>query len=108
MFLDPELEKHLKESSSVSSNSAIIAEWNLNVSDRIKQVGNYRYRPTEAQSQYKNITSEFDQDDREYAYTDATDSDITIDGGYSQDEGPVAFILDSCTIYIIKIPKVFS
>lgn len=92
MFLDPELEKHLKESSSVSSNSAIIAEWNLNISDRIKQVGNYRYRPTEVESQYKNITSEFDQDDREYAYTDATDSDITIDGGYSQDEGPVAFI----------------
>jgi hypothetical protein len=92
VFLDPELEKHLKESSSVSSNSAIIAEWNMNISDRIKQVGNYRYRPTEDGSQYRNITTEFDQDDEEYAYTDATDSDITIDGGYSQEEGPIAFI----------------
>lgn len=92
MFVDSDLEKHLKESSSVSSNAAIIAEWNLNISSKIKQVGNYRYRPTEVDSRYKNITTEFDQDDEEYAYTDATDSDITIDGGYSQEEGPVAFI----------------
>lgn len=92
MFLDPELEKHLKESSSISSNSAIIAEWNMNISNSIKQIGNYRYRPTETSSPYRNIVTDFDQDDEQYAYTDATDSDITIDGGYSQDEGPIAFI----------------
>lgn len=92
MFSDPILEKHLKESSSISSNAAIIAEWNLNVSDKILQVGNYRYRPTESGSAYQQITSDFDQDDDGYYYTDATDSDITIDGGYSQDEGPIAFV----------------
>ncbi len=92
MFSDSTLEKHLKESSSVSSSAAIIAEWNLNISDRIKQIGNYRYRPTEQDSLYKNISTEFDLDDEQYAYTDATDSDITIDGGYSEIDGPVAFI----------------
>lgn len=92
MFSDPDLEKYLKESSSVSSNAAIIAEWNLNISDKIKQIGNYRYRPTESDSPYKNIIADFDLDDQANAYTDATDSDIVLDGGYENDGTPRSFM----------------
>jgi hypothetical protein len=93
MFVDKDLEEHLKTSSSISGGAAVIAEWNMNVSDKILQIGNYRYRPSNPSSPYKNITTSFDLDDEEYAYTDATDSDITIDGGYDQEQDiPIVFV----------------
>jgi hypothetical protein len=70
----------------------VVAEWNMNISNQIKQIGNYRHRPTEPESQYYSITSEFDINDLSNSYTGATDSDITIDGGFNEDTGPIAFI----------------
>ena len=92
MFSDANLEEHLKTSSSISVSSTIIAEWNMNVSEKIKQIGNYRFRPTEIDSPYRNIATSFDIDDLQNAYTGATDSDITLDGGYEDDGTPIAFV----------------
>jgi hypothetical protein len=93
MFVDENLEEHLKTSPSISGGAAVIAEWNMNTSDQILQIGNYRYRPSDPESPYKNITTSFNLDDTENAYTNATDSDITIDGGYNQEEdGPILFV----------------
>ena len=63
MFVDENLEQHLKTSPSISGGAAVIAEWNMNISDQILQIGNYRYRPSDPESPYKNITTSFDLDD---------------------------------------------
>ena len=47
MFVDEALQDHLETSATIRSQSAVIAEWNMNIADNIKQVGNYRYRPTD-------------------------------------------------------------
>jgi hypothetical protein len=92
MFSDPILDEHLKSSSSLSVSTTVVAEWNMNVSEKIKQVGNYRNRPSDPNSPYKNISTYFDQDDVQNAYTGATDSDITLDGGYDDEGIPITFV----------------
>jgi hypothetical protein len=44
MFNDATLNNYLETSSSVSTRSAVIAEWNLNTFSNIFKLGNYRYR----------------------------------------------------------------
>jgi hypothetical protein len=92
MFKDETLQNHLETSSTIRTQTAVIAEWNLNISENILQAGNYRYRPTDTASLYRNISSSFDIVDANNFYTGATDSDIKIDGGLDDDnETPIAF-----------------
>ena len=44
MFQNDDLQTHLETSSTISQDTAVIAEWNMNVPGNIKQLGNYRYR----------------------------------------------------------------
>lgn len=89
MFENNELKNHLISSSTVKTQSAIIAEWNLNTAQNIKIVGNYRYRPTE-DSIYSQLPNTFDAYDFGNYYTGATDADIVIDGGYDDNGLPVS------------------
>ncbi len=92
MFLDETLKAHLETSSSIESDALIIAEWNLNIANNISQLGNYRYRPTSAVgSIYKNPASDFDVTDSGNYYTNATYSDITVDGGFNDVDVPITF-----------------
>lgn len=92
MFQSEELKSHLETSSSVKIEAAVLAEWNMNIAGNIAKIGNYRYRPLdEAGSIYKNPTQTFDIDDLGYFYTNATDSDVTVDGGIDEDDVPIAF-----------------
>jgi hypothetical protein len=92
MFKDETLQEHLETSSTIRTQTAAIAEWNLNIAENILQAGNYRYRPTDSTSLYQNIAASFDVTDENKFYTGATDSDITIDGGLDDDnETPIAF-----------------
>ena len=92
MFENQELKNFLETSSVVRTQSAVIAEWNMNIASNIKQVGNYRYRPLDpVGSKYKNIISTFDINDFGQYYTDATDSDIIIDGGFDDTDLPMYF-----------------
>jgi hypothetical protein len=91
MFKDPNLQSHLETSSTLNIESAVIAEWNMNISENIFRVGNYRYRPTET-TIYRTIPNNFDENDAGYFYTDATDADVVIDGGLEDDnETPAIF-----------------
>ena len=94
MFTNPELEEHLKTSSTIRIQSAVIAEWNMNVAENIAQVGNYRYRPNDtADTRYNDIAQSFSFDDSESLfYTGATDADVVIDGGFENDGTPTAFV----------------
>jgi len=92
MFQDKDLLDYIETSSSVQTKSAVIAEWNMNIASNIKTIGNYRYRPTQEDSVYRTIPNTFDPLDSgtngiKY-YTGATDADITIDGGFDDDETP--------------------
>jgi len=93
MFVNQELQNHLETSSTVKANSLIIAEWNMNIAENIAIVGNYRYRPTEADSNFSSIAQSFNFDDRvNNFYTGATDADILIDGGTNNEDVPTAFL----------------
>ena len=89
MFQDQDLKNHLVASSSVKTRSTIIAEWNLNIAGNIQKIGNYRYRHTQNESVYKQLVSAFDPKDVGLFYTNATDADVVIDGGYDDDNIPM-------------------
>lgn len=91
MFQDPQLQEYLETSSTIRSQSSIIAEWNMNIAENIRKIGNYRYRPDAVENtedfRYANIESSFDINDAAYAYTDATDADVVVDGGVDKVSG---------------------
>ena len=60
MFSNSDLVDYLKTSSDVSLRSIVIAEWNMNTPGNIKKIGNYRYRPQNNSSIYRNIPNTFD------------------------------------------------
>lgn len=93
MYYNEELQNHLDTSSVLKSSSLVVAEWNMNIADNILQVGNYRYRPSsDSGSVYRSAMGSFDPLDAGKFYTDATYSDVVIDGGMSDDGvTPVAF-----------------
>jgi hypothetical protein len=94
MFKNEKLQDHLETSSVIKINSAVIAEWNMNIAENIFRIGNYRYRPNDTEKpQYNFITQSFDEDDKANRfYTDATDADVIVDGGVEFDGTPIAFV----------------
>ena len=91
MFVSEALKTHLETSSTVRLESLILAEWNMNMPDNIQKLGNYRYRPTTPGSQYHTLPDAFDPLDSGNYYTNATDADIIIDGGFDNLNAPQKF-----------------
>ena len=91
MFVSDALKTHLESSSTVQLKSLVLAEWNMNMPDNIQKIGNYRYRPTGTDSKFKTIPNTFDSADAAGYYTGATEADITIDGGYDDQDQPQTF-----------------
>lgn len=87
MFQNNELKAHLESSSTVKTQTAVIAEWNMNIANNIFKIGNYRYRPTASSNiddsnfKYKILPNTFDVNDLGNYYTGATDADVLVDGG---------------------------
>jgi hypothetical protein len=94
MFKNETLQEHLETSSVIKINSAVIAEWNLNLAENILKLGNYRYRPNDESSpEYNFITQSFEEfDEINRFYTDATEADVVVDGGVESDGTPIAFV----------------
>lgn len=93
MFQNDSLKTHLETSSSVSTYSKVVAEWNMNIPTNLYQVGNYRYRPSlEKSEKYALPLSGFDPEDTGNYYSNATLSDITIDGGFDDQGIPNIFL----------------
>ena len=94
MFENKDLQTFLETSSTVRNKSVIIAEWNMNSPTNIKHIGNYRYRPKKETSPYKNLPGSFDPYDSGSStsavkyYTNATDADVVIDGGFRDSGAP--------------------
>jgi hypothetical protein len=94
MYSNTNLQNYLETSSSVSLQSIVLGEWNLNFADNVEAVGNYRYRPNIAGAS----TSNFGQI-REYwkeedvnsigilYYYGATDADIVTSTGIDLSNG---------------------
>jgi photosystem II stability/assembly factor-like uncharacterized protein len=98
MFQNDELKEHLETSSSIKSQSFVIAEWNMNIAENISAVGNYRYRPTATPDSddfiYSMLPVVFDSNDCNNEikfWCGATDADVVIDGGLDADDQPIAF-----------------
>jgi len=86
VFSNSDLLEYLTESSSVSINSVVLAEWNMNNPGNIKKIGNYRYRPNDSISLYKNIPNTFDPEDNGNYYADAELSYEQIQNTYNVDD----------------------
>lgn len=93
MFSNESLAQHLATSSTIKSEALVVAEWNMNISENILRIGNYRYRPTSNPEVdvYAVPPNNFDPNDSGSFYTGATDSDIVIDGGVDNVDVPVSF-----------------
>ena len=92
MFQSEELSNYLKTSDTIETESAVYAEWNMNQPGNVAKLGNYRYRPTNSNSQYFLIPITYDQVDVGNYYTGATDSDVAIDSGFDDNDQPTLFI----------------
>jgi hypothetical protein len=93
MFINEDLNNYLNQSSTIKTQSSVVAEWNMNFSENIAKIGNYRYRPLLGIAEkYGSIPNIYDPRDVGNFYTNATDADIIIDGGVEEDEEtPVLF-----------------
>ncbi len=85
MWQNDELKNHLETSFTVQSQTAVVAEWNMNVPGNIFKMGNYRYRKNDSTSDYFKIPNFFDPLDESNHYTNATDSDVVIESGLETD-----------------------
>jgi hypothetical protein len=88
MYQNTALQNYIETSSSVSMQSTITAEWNLNFPDNVHTIGNYKYRAGDAT--FGTLQSTFVEEDSSTAtkyYFDGTDSaiisNIGIDSGTS-------------------------
>ena len=91
MFVSETLKTHLETSSTVHLQSLVLAEWNMNMPDNIFKLGNYRYRPTGSDVQYRTLPLTFDSLDVGSYYTGATDADVVVDGGFDNSGVPQLF-----------------
>ena len=91
MFVSETLKTHLETSSTVRLQSLVLAEWNMNMPDNIYKLGNYRYRPTDSDVQYRTLPLSFDSLDLGNYYTGATDADVVVDGGFDNSGVPQLF-----------------
>lgn len=105
MFQNDDLKDHLENSSVVRINSAVIAEWNMNIAENILQVGNYRYRPNDPEDTiYSSLAQSFNALDEANFYTGATDADAVVDGGI----GIETRLNSDGTTSIIDTPQLFK
>ena len=92
MYQNDDLKNHLETSSVIKTQTAVIAEWNMNIPTNIFTIGNYRYRPTKPSSIYSTLPNTFDSRDEGNYYTNATDADVVIDGMRENNEDPTTLI----------------
>ena len=91
MFVSEALKTHFETSATIQTRSLVLAEWNMNMPDNVFYVGNYRYRPVGSEVKYQTLPLSFDQLDEGDYYTDATDSEISINGGVDNQDFPQQF-----------------
>ena len=91
MFKDVNLENYIQSNNSISLESFITAEWNLNDFDKISNYGNYRYRPNGSNAQFLTIPNSYDSTDAGDYYADALESSTVSSYAVDNDELPTIF-----------------
>jgi hypothetical protein len=91
MFKSEELDNHLKTSNTIETETVVYAEWNMNDSDNLEKLGNYRYRKGETDSRFSVLPTTYDPTDSGGFYTGATDANITVQGGVNDENIPTLF-----------------
>lgn len=93
MFNNEILKNHFQTSSTISSESLIVAEWNMNFPENIHRTGVYRYRPFDSnesmielgaetvKDKYKRLTDTFDPFNQGQFWTVSYINDKSVDGG---------------------------
>jgi hypothetical protein len=107
MFGNSTLKEHLEQNSTIKTESLVLVEWNLNNAENIEKIGNYRYRPTVASPTEANfgvVRSIYESTDTLLAYTNATNADIVVDGGYDDDGTKADYLVNTD----IKMQSLFS
>ena len=84
-----ELNTHLQTSSTLKINSLVIAEWNLNTSDNIDKIGNYRFRPAQGASDPNNT---YDPLDVNNDYTGTNNSSTIVYGLVDETNEPISLL----------------
>ena len=92
MFVDKDLENHLKTKNGIEVKPLVLAEWNMNDLDNIFKYGNYRYRPFDTSSaQFTNRLMFFNQNDNGTFYKNA-DVSTNLSNTVEEDNGtPIRF-----------------
>lgn len=97
MFNNEVLKSHFETSSTISSESLIVAEWNMNLPGNIQRTGVYRYRPYDTNgslieggsetipNKYKKLIDTFDPFNIGDFYTNPGINDRAVDGGVNND-----------------------
>ncbi|MFZ9241652.1 MAG: hypothetical protein ACO295_00465 [Sediminibacterium sp.] len=91
MFRDTSLETYLKQSSTVGIRPLIIAEWNLNDVENIKNYGSYRYRPSDTSSIYAFLPTQYQEVDSMNAYTNSLDSEDLVSSILDENNQPLFY-----------------
>ena len=106
MFGDKKLLDYVQTSSVLDVRSKVFAEWNLNSFSNIAKIGNYRFRPSSQGDPFHIIQNTYDPQDTARNYTDATDADIVIDGGFDQSDNPISFMSKKTKNNLNPIPQI--
>lgn len=91
MFQDESLSNYVKTRNTLSIQSLIISEWNLNDLENIENYGNYRYRPNGSQAEYRNLPNTYDPIDQGNYYTDALESSTISQFLVDSDDSSLAY-----------------
>jgi hypothetical protein len=88
------LSEFVDSSKTIHTQAQIVAEWNMNMFDNIKLVGNYKNRPGEDFTIASTFVEETEATPNKQ-YLGFTDSDVITDGGYTDDGIPLTFLSKS-------------
>jgi len=84
--------EYVDSANTIHTQSQIIAEWNLNMFDNIKLVGNYKNRPSQGGFTIANKFVEETISTADKQYLGFTESDVITDGGYNETGIPITFL----------------
>ncbi len=88
------VEDYLETESTIRSKSLVTAEWNLNISENIAEIGNYRYRTDGSEPTFETLPDIFTPETELTGtkfYYGATDADVVVDGGFDDNDEPLIF-----------------
>ncbi len=92
MFEDQSLKEHIKTRNTLSIQSLVVAEWNLNDLENIENYGNYRYRPNGTQAEFLTLPISYDPIDEGNYYTDALESSTISQFLVDNDDSSLAYL----------------